>query len=488
MQSKYRSGFTLIEILVSLSIIVIVTALGLPAVKDALQSNSTSRSADVVRGAFETARRMAMHKGLPCGVLIERRDPLQSIRKDDRFSRSYLTDSNASNFSARLSYVQIPSQYPNSTGTGATAYPFYSLLGSQQNNCNREMKFFVKREEAELLYAAALEFARNANGGKGGSRTPATLAARLIKQGTKVEIKLGSETITQFIRTLEVSPNGLTPTEVREFVPTNLVPNASCLPVVADPQLGQVQTGPGVIFTTNESLIPDVSRRRLGAQELAGKIYEPVEISIQLDPIPLAMAPVSLPGRNVIDLSVSGSRENSLLFNTQELLSTLSDQALQQLATPDGAGNRTPVLFHSVVVMFGENGALDSIYVDRWNNTLRGFEWVRLTPPPTLAFLVGPSNAIQDNVDDLANFPSSLGAEGGVYEPSFVPNFVNSDCKWVHLNAQTGVANVSPSASQPTDGFLQQYFNWTKGNQPTNRQLAKQRIERSRRLVYGGAK
>lgn len=495
MHTNNRQGFTLVEILVSLGIIVIVTALGLPSVKDALQSNSTSRSADVVRGAFETARRMAIHKGLPCGVLIQRRAPLQAIRKDGRFTNSYLTDSIAANFSSRLSFVQIPSQYPNATGSGATAYPFYSLVGAQDLNCNRQMKFYVKREEAELLYAAALEFQKNKAAGKGrgpGSpdpnvgRAPQSLASRLIKQGTKIELKIDSDTITQFIQTLEVAPNGLTAAEVREFVPSVTNPVAACQPEVVDPDAGQVISGPGVIITTNESLIPDVSRRALD-NLLAGKIYDEVEICIQLDPIPMAMAPVSLPGRNVIDLSVSGSRDNPLLFNTQELLSTLPRETLDDLVQTDQSGQRVPVFFNSVVVMFGESGAVDSIYFDRWNNFLFDFEWVRVTPPPTLAFLVGPNNGLPENIDDLANYPTPVGSEGGSYEPDYVPNVMNSDCQWVHVHSQTGVANVTPTASQPSDSFLQNYFGWSTVK-PTNRQVSKQRVERSRRLVYGGAK
>ena len=479
-QSKSRNAFTLVEILVSLGIIVIVTALGLPSVKEALQSKSTSRSADVVRGAFETARRMAMHRGLPCGVLIERRAPAQTISKDQRYdiSNSYITDSNAANFSARMSFVQIPTHYPNSTKSSATAYPFYSLTGSPRDNCNREMKFYVKRDEAELLYAAA----------EGASRS---LASRLIKRGTKVNIKLGSEEITQFINTLEITESGLTGDMVVHF--DNPDSPASCLPEVVDPPLGannQIRPefqGPGVIFTTNEARLPDVSRRKLDSLELAGSIYKPVQISIELDPIPMAMAPISLPGRNVIDLSVSGSRANPLLFNAQELLSTLPPKTVQELATPN-SGQRAEVFFHSVVVMFGKHGEVDSIFVNRWDPAAGMFQWVRATPPPTLAFLVGPNDGIPENIDDLANYPSSLGSEGGVYEPTYSPNFVNSDCHWVHLHSQTGVAHVTTSASQPSDSFLQSYFGWTDKDKPSNRQLAKWRIEQSRRLVYGGAR
>lgn len=497
-----REAFTLVEILVSLGIIVTVTALGLPAVKDALQSNSTARSADVVRGAFETARRMAIHKGLPCGVLIERRSSLQRVDKDDRYTASYLTDSNTANFSARLSYVQIPSQYPSTTVGSAKVYPFYSLVGPQHDNCNREMKFYVKREDAELLYAAAVEYSKSARQGQGrgpGDRNPNAradppgLASRLINQGTKIEIKLDGSNITQFIRTLEVAPNGLNAGVVREFVPNGQNPVASCGSPVLDPTPEQQVSGPGVIFTTNESLIPDVSRREISeTDEFAGKIYQAVPFCIQLDPIPMAMAPINLPGRNVIDLSVSGTRDNPMLFNVQELLATLPRSTLDDLSEPQDSLDRIPVSFHSIIILFGESGAVDSIYVDRWNSSLYNFERVRVTPPSTMAFLVGRNNAIPDNIDDIANYPSSpgavaLGTEGGIYDPSFVPNLMNSDCQWVHLNSQTGVADVSPIASQPSDNFIKNYFGWSNPI-PSNRQISKQRIERSRRLVYGGAK
>ena len=504
MQKIFRNGFTLVEILVSLGIIVVVTALGLPTVKDALQSNSLSRSADVVRGAFETARRMAVQKGLPCGVMIERRASTQRITKDSTFGASFLPDSGAANYSARLSFVQIPSNYPSnsSAADGVTAYPFYTLLGSKNDNCNKELKFYVKREDAELLYAAASELQSKKNQGKGKGRgpgnpnpkanpnakkTPPGLASRFIKKGTKVDISVGGERLTQFIKTLELAPNGLTANDVNEYDTNSGVP-PSCYPVVTDPTIEQSQSAAGVFFTTNESQIPDVSRRELGDIDLfGGKVYEPVQVGIQLSPIPMAMAPINLPGRSVIDLSVSGSRDNPLLFNVQESLATVPNDALEFLASPDGDGNRLPVNFNAVVVMFSENGAVDSIYIDRWNDSLYDFEWIRVTPPPSLAFLVGTSNSVAENVDNLANYPTALGVEGKLYEPPFVPNVMNSDCQWVHLHSQTGVSSISPIASQPSDNFFSSYFGWASGRND-NRQVAKQRVDRARRLSYGGAR
>lgn len=455
---KRKGGFTLIEILVSISAILLVTAIALPTVKDSLKSNTVARSASTVRGAFMTARAMAMQTGKPCGVLIERRQrtvSTVSATNDDVF----YPDSVGVNFGSRLSYVQVPSSYPSNTGVIAQAYPFVTLTNSA-DNCSKRYYYYVQRESAELLYAASQSD---------------LFASQLIKPGTV--IRTGNRVSS--IVSLTPLPSGLGGNGV--VVPYDGDPQlVTCgAPVVSPNPLNVNLFKPGVLIQTTDYRFSDASLAGVGPEAMVP--YAPVQLEIQLDPIRSALAPLNLPGRSVIDLSVSGSRANPLAFGSQEIVgnNAVSNQEI-----------------HGVIVMFAPDGRLDSVYLDRWvnigttspNYVLR---WERQPPPSSLSLLVGFSDGVMQNVEDGANYPESFLDGQAPFAPDYVPNFTNSDCHWVTVDAQSGRSDVSRVTAPPKSEEMRAYYGWPPapskpGSLPPPREIMKKRLDRSKQISFGG--
>lgn len=440
---KRTSGFTLIEILITVGIIVLVTALALPTVKDALKSNTISRSASLVSGSIVTARALAVQKGLPCGVLIERRRT--NYAQGD--GGSYIEGEEGANYSAQLSYVQVPSKIT----AAAAAYPYVSLENAS-DNCSKRYHYYVKKEDAELLYAAS---------------RGETFASRLIGIGTQIKVRDRISTIVA-LTTLDA---GLNENVVQEY--TGRPEDLDCGSAVIDPTGAQIQAGPGVRVTTADTVVSEKSIggtvNGSGPDSGSMTFYTGYDLEITLNPIKAALSPLNLPGRTVIDLSVSGSRENPLAFNAQEIsgLNRIDNKEL-----------------HGVMLLFSPDGRLDSVYVDQWNDNGQRFDWVRFDPPPSISLLVGQSNGVLGNVDLAANYPTSL-FDGPLYEPPQLLNFVNNDCHWVTIDSSSGHTEVSPVASQPNQGFFEGYYDLDASSDA--RTVVKRRIEQSRQLAYGGA-
>jgi prepilin-type N-terminal cleavage/methylation domain-containing protein len=69
-RSKSDAGFTLIEILVVILIILIVSAVALPTVMSALSHRQVSEAARILQGAFVGARDSAIHNNAPSGIRL----------------------------------------------------------------------------------------------------------------------------------------------------------------------------------------------------------------------------------------------------------------------------------------------------------------------------------------------------------------------------------------------------------------------------------
>ena len=116
-ESHRNRAFTLVELLVALTIASVLTAIALPTLKDSLRQNALSRSASLVKGAFINARAQAIRTGRPFGIVIERR------RNDLGSGSLNQLDLLTTNYATRLYYVQTPIEYRGDV-TGAAAIPF----------------------------------------------------------------------------------------------------------------------------------------------------------------------------------------------------------------------------------------------------------------------------------------------------------------------------------------------------------------------------
>ena len=454
MRRKPKTAYTLVEIMVTLGVIVTVTALALPTVKDSLKSYTTARSATIVQGSFMTARAMAVAKGLPCGVLISRRGTMYEPPTPDKPVNTNL------NVSSRLSYVQVPSKI---TLTGGI-YPFRSLV-DPENNCTKRYRYFVKRKDCELLYAAARHAAVNTAGTR--------YASQLIRRGTVIKVKEpGSGRAYRYSRIQNLTPSlGLTAETVVEFTP-RVRPNtnppqyeaATCqiTGVVRDPTNGQRIDEPGVIIETNDLL---GSSYQVGGSTnftpTTVESFQPYlahDAEIQLDPIKTAMAPLNLPGRTVIDLSASGSSLNPLAFGINEIASGV---------------NANGQKVHGIMVIFNSDGTVEGIYKDQWNGN--SFDWVRYPPQPSMSFLVGPSDGVSGDILSEGSLANATDNE------SDLPNFANSNCFWVTVHSSSGHCEVTKVAAPQETEKLSNFY----GDISTPRSLMQARLRSSQRLVTG---
>ncbi len=466
---RRRSGFTLIELLVTIAIISLLSALALPKVKDALRTTALSRSATVVQGALMNARAIAMQDPAkrPCGVYFERtrRTVTSGGTTPETIDQLQLI---GANHATRLSYVQIPARYLKGN-LSVKAYPFASLL-NQSNNCTATYHYFVKKEDAGLLYAAAR-----------GTQP----AASLIRNGTLVNIAGRLSTISSLEVLTGIGASRLTDYVV-EYVPgTNSCGDAP----VSDPLVSDGLDVAGVVITTSDRFYSAPNVPGMGPDGLTA--YTPIDpIEIYLEPTKAALAPVNLPGRGVVDLSMAGSRANPTAFGIQDIVGTASVDA----ATDNQLGG--------VIVMFGHDGKLESVYYETLVAVggVNRFVMQRFDPPTSLSFLVGFSDGVLEYVDDGARYPdaipgttyptnltSRLGspAPPAPLEPSFVPNFANTECAWVTVHSQSGAIDLTSVASQPPAGDLVSYFGFSAS--PSSTDVIRGRLDRARRFIYGGA-
>ena len=108
--STIRSGMTLVELLVAVSIMVLLVAVSVPMFKPMLDSQKSAGGARTVALALQRARVMAMETGQPCGIMFER-----------------FIEGNENNVSVRLFLVKPPKPYTGDVGEVISVDPFGTL-------------------------------------------------------------------------------------------------------------------------------------------------------------------------------------------------------------------------------------------------------------------------------------------------------------------------------------------------------------------------
>lgn len=460
-----RDGFTLVELLVALTIASVLTAIALPTLKDSMRQNSLSRAASLVKGAFINARSNAIRSGRPYGIVIERRRP--DLGSGSADSLAFVN----ANYSTRLYYVQSPLEYRGDIQS-SSAYPVRGIdtvPGTPAVNYNVP-RFFIPRDEAGLVYASALN--------------PRSPAARLVSTGTLFSVNdsdyafqiTGMQATT---RNIQGVPN-VAGTEI-SFNYRDASPRSNILPG----HITQV-TNPTAIGE-NSFVFP------------AGLALEqPFDFKFQANPIRAPLAPVTMIGRTVIDLSVSGPSSAPIAFNSQVIVDSDPSSVIPALVADQP--------LNDVVVMFAPDGRLDGIYTDvRVDNgtSITGFVPTRFDPSTTVSFNVGFLDGVLDNIDDGARYPEQL-AVGTDYQvntgdpafatpgspapltPRIAPNFANTDCAWVSIQPLSGTIRLDSVASQPRQQRLTDYYGFQASPPPFARTIVQARVLQSRRLNSGG--
>ncbi|MCC9601483.1 prepilin-type N-terminal cleavage/methylation domain-containing protein [Stieleria sp. JC731] len=491
-EKRNAFGFTLVELLVAITIASVLTAIALPTLKESMRQNSLGRAASLVKGAFINARAQAIRTGRPFGIVIERRR--HAIGDGTADTLNFFN----ANYSTRMYYVQSPLEYRGDY-PDAVAYPIFEAVGGS----SLAPRFFIPREAAGLLYAAATPYTFG----------NATAATNLV--GTRTKFEVGNTDYVFEITSLEkVTLDRSNPTttigtgrvavhpQVEQVVPATPANRyidgilISFNYIDFSPRNAQVagryQTigAPGAVVAASASVFP---------AGLAS--FQPMPFKFRSNPIKAPLAPVTMIGKTVIDLSISGSVLAPAAFNSQVVVDPAPAAAIPSLA----ADQR----LNDVIVMFAADGQLDGIYYDQrvvagTPSQIVGFQYQRFDPATTISFNVGFVDGVVNNVDDVARFPDSVpGTDYQInandppldnpgptapLEMKKKPNFANTDCAWIHIQPLSGNISLQTVASQPILSDLSAYYGYNPapGSQFA-RAVASDRIRQSRRLATGGA-
>ncbi|TWU07647.1 pilus assembly FimT family protein [Stieleria varia] len=430
-------GFTLVELLVALTIAVVLTAIALPSVKDALRQNIVARAAAVVKGAFLNARAQAIRTGRPFGVVIERqRDTIGAG------TPAQLNFFNA-NYASRLYYVQTPLLYRGDLEESAA----YIFIGN--SSANQPQRFFIPRVSAGVLNVAA----RGANG-----------ADRILSAGTKMSVGR-SGSIFEITRLID---SDLTPYFSGQL-PSWAIDNTVAPPA---PIQGTVVEFNNAGYFPTYAIPGDL------------QLGQPYPFEIIANPVRAPLMPISLVGKTAVDLSISGPASAPMAFGTQAILGN------QNLAADQAFG--------PITVMFSPEGQVDAVYTD---TVVGGVvSRLRINPATTISFNVGYIDGVLSNIDDGARYPDVVPNTvfpNGANDPPLalplppeplqvtkVPNFANSDCAWVSVQPLSGAVTLSTIAAQPSIAELSAYYGL--GTSPPARSVMWARLHQSRRLTTAG--
>ncbi|MEO1618271.1 MAG: prepilin-type N-terminal cleavage/methylation domain-containing protein [Planctomycetota bacterium] len=464
---KARSGFTLVELLIALTIASVLTVIALPTLKDSFRQNSLARSASLVKGAFINARAQAIRTGRPYGIVLERQ------QRDLGTGQPVDLDFLRANYCTRMYYVQSPLEYRGDV-IPSYIYPVFEAIPLAGGNFNYMPYFFIPQSSSGLVFASANDVG--------------SPARRLINIGTKFSVA-DSDYVFEVtdLTTIAAASNPIL---------ANSEPGTRIDFMVFDQGSGlyPIATSQQFDFTPEDGLWNlAVGESPVFPNGLAE--FQPHSFSFQTNPIRAPLAPVALPGRTVVDLSVSGPSNDPLRFNAQDIV-----DANVTVAPPNVLANAR---LNDVVVMFAPDGRLDGVFSDERvlaGADLTSFAVTRVDPSTSVSFCVGFVDGILDNVDDGARFPNLVaGTDFSVhpgdlalsetdttvaFEPPKPPNFANTDCAWISVQPSSGSIRLDTVASQPLGNRLTNYYGF--GTAPTARSLMNARVRQSRRLATSG--
>lgn len=481
-----RLGFTLIELLIALTIASALTAIALPTLKDSMRQTSLSRGASIVKGAFINARAQAIRTGRPFGVVIERR------RKDLGSGVASSLDFTQANYSTRLYYVQSPMEYRGDF-QDALAYPIFEDRNTGATGDAVAPRLFIPRGAAGLLYAAA----DNSNN----PIANATAAKTLLNIGTRFSVGNTGYVfqVTALERLTLNTTSSITASGSRAFYHPAIPPGEGTLVSFDFLEYSPRHAStPATLFNTNTQTFPVAAGLSTFPAGLSA--FQGTNFKFRTNPIRAPLAPVTMIGKTVIDLSISGTAANPIAFNAQEIID------------PFPANNIPPLLadrpITDVLVMFAADGQLDGVYTGQRivsaTPEITGFQFQRIDPSSTVSFNVGYVDGVVDNVDDIARYPDSvpdtdyqinpndpaLAAPGPTAPLQVIktPNFANTDCAWISIHPLSGNITLENVASQPLLGTLRTYYGFQAApNNPFARNVARVRVHQSRRLTSSGA-
>jgi prepilin-type N-terminal cleavage/methylation domain-containing protein len=381
-----RAAFTLVELMVAITIAALLAVVGLPRVREALQQNAAARAATVVKGAFENARSQAIRTGRPYGVRLHR--ATNAVTQNDQTDDPTFDASHGANYCKKLSYVQVAHEYRGDEVDARVRFVGYTSTPP------RRLRFRASREQSGLLFAIASGWV---------PRAQQPIAAGSV-------LRIGTDRTPFVIESLSTWQD---PNDSADY--TDLVVSSSS------------PLHPG------------------GRAPTINTIHE---FSIRSRPLASPLSPVELPGKIVIDLASSGTSQDPDFLSPYSIGGGTDSQITPPPLLGVDSNNANIHGFRDVIVLFNATGALDSIFVDVSVNG--NYVYTPVQPLGAVSFLVGKIGGVAippaiamipfertGSSGTTPAFDTDLRARYG-HKDRRRPNFADSDATWVTINPVSG--------------------------------------------------
>jgi len=434
MKILLRSGFTLVELLVALTIAAVLTVVALPKVREGLQQNAAGRSATLVKSAFETARGNAIRTSRPYGVTLHRlKNVVTPDDPDDGLDDPLLSALHGANFCKQMSFAQVAFDYRGDQEGAVMTY-------DDTTAATPAGPFFTASVATSGLLSA--------------------IAAQEIDTDNR-PIDVGS--------VIRFGENG-TPGVI-----TNLVPFPTTSPTVT-----RVYVAPAFPVLPGQTLFQP---------------GEAVTYSIETRPIPSPLAAVDLPGKIVIDLASSGLSTSTFMLSPRSIYNTATLPPLLRV-DPAVPTPLNVYGYRDVTIMFNASGQLDSVYIDQ-QITGNQYLYSKVAPVGPLSLLIGEIDGVV-LPETIARYPGNRGALTTWPDPPYPdptiydrterkrPNFANSDASWLSISPSSGKTVLS-TVSAPFGVANEAIAHPELGASHGVDILIRDRLLDSRRLTRGSA-
>jgi type II secretory pathway pseudopilin PulG len=428
---QYRYAFTLVELMVALTIAMVLTVVALPRVREGLQQNVASRSATLVKSAFENARSNAIRSGKPYGVILHRvrNEVTPGVDLDDPL----LLASHGANYCKRISFAQVAFDYrgefPSTTMRFDARTPSPPPLPPGP--------FFVADiSSAGLLFAVANNLI--------------PVDQRPFDDGSL--IRLGKDGVP--------------------FVITHLVPYPTAAP------------------TSVRVYIQDASPNYAGNSRFRDQ--QDVPFSIETRPIPSPLRPIELPGKVVVDLAASGPSRSPAGFSPMLINASTNTPPRPPVIRPDLAAGPGATIrgYRDIIVMFNALGQIDGVYLDQFLSAPDVYGYVKVPVTGQIALLVGEIDAVV-HPQTIARYPAPRANTVPAVPVTFdhagrkIPNFANTNSSWLSINPVSGHMVLKPVASPYGLAVEESVHPVLSGGNHNLTVLLQNRLLDSRRLTRG---
>ena len=414
---RSRRGFTLVELLVVVFILLLVSAVSIPIVAPALQGRHVREASRQINSYFAVARDTALRNGRPVGVSIER-----FVSKDDQGNAVGLI----SDMSVLLQQVEVPEDYSgDSTSSKMTIE--YIVFTPKDDPADRE----EPGPSPPGFTTAPL------------AKAPLTLI-RVVSMNSEVGwsnlIRIGDQIQLNYQKRLYeiawVEPNASSKS-FGSYLDLSNEPDSSNVPSAGFWSLRSVDGGdvlpPSAATPTPIAAGQTIKGTNPPGQDVTlkndAKLFRvDVPYRIIRQPVKTSTPPLQLTGSVVLDLNWSGIND-SYFVQRDTTAAPFTKLTAANAGESVAAEDKSPI-----VIMFSPSGNVSRLYLSdivdgQWN-------WGWVAPTSAIHLLIGQREAVPPENAELVKW-------------------LNLDNLWVSIHPQTGLltttenAEVDPSLNSP---------------------------------------